>query len=115
MKNTRCWIVASFLQGSMYPISIDFGLKVVPKKVLWAQSIYYLGTWTLGVQCKSAHGPLNLEWPVLEPGSLWECAFSTFPHCHGIESIRETNKNNTIRKTSLSRHKSVNLHPKSFC
>ena len=33
----------------MYPNSIYFGLKVVPIQVLWGQSIYYLGTWTLRV------------------------------------------------------------------
>ena len=32
----------------MYPNSINFGLKLIPIKVLWAQSIHYLGTWTLG-------------------------------------------------------------------
>ena len=31
----------------MYPSSIYFGLKVVPTWVLWGQSIYCLGTWTL--------------------------------------------------------------------
>ena len=31
----------------MYPNSSYFGLKVVPTKALWSQSIYYLGTWTL--------------------------------------------------------------------
>ena len=36
-------------EGSMYPNSIYFGLKVVPISVLWGQSIYYLGTWTLRV------------------------------------------------------------------
>ena len=36
-------------QGSMYPNSIHFGLKVVPIWVLRGQSIYYLGTWTLRV------------------------------------------------------------------
>ena len=30
----------------MYPNRIYFALKVVPMWVLWAQSIYYLGTWT---------------------------------------------------------------------
>ena len=31
----------------MYPNSIYLGLKVLPKQVHWALSIYYLGTWTL--------------------------------------------------------------------
>ena len=31
----------------MYSYSIYIGLKVVPIQVLWGQSIYYLGTWTL--------------------------------------------------------------------
>ena len=31
----------------MYPKSIYFGLKVVHKKVVWGQSLYYLSTWTL--------------------------------------------------------------------
>ena len=31
----------------MYPHSIYMGLKVLPIWVHWAQSIYYLGTWTL--------------------------------------------------------------------
>ena len=34
-------------EGSMYPNSIYFDLKVVPIKVLWGQSIYYVGTWTI--------------------------------------------------------------------
>ena len=34
-------------QGSMYPNSGYFDRKVVPIWVLWGQSIYYLGTWTL--------------------------------------------------------------------
>ena len=33
----------------MYPNSMYFGLKVLPKKVRWAQSIYYLSTWILRV------------------------------------------------------------------
>ena len=33
----------------MYPNSIYFGLKAVPIAVLWGQSIYYLGAWTLRV------------------------------------------------------------------
>ena len=33
----------------MYPNSIYMGLKVLPIWVHWAQSIYYLGTWTLRV------------------------------------------------------------------
>ena len=31
----------------MYSYSIYIGLKVVPKKVHWGQSMSYLGTWTL--------------------------------------------------------------------
>ena len=31
----------------MYPNSIYFALEVLPIWALWAQSIYYLGTWTL--------------------------------------------------------------------
>ena len=34
----------------MYPKSIYFGLNVVPIQVLWGQSIYYLGTWTVRVR-----------------------------------------------------------------
>ena len=34
--------------GSMYPNKRYIGLKVVPIWVLWGQSIYCLGTWTLG-------------------------------------------------------------------
>ena len=31
----------------MYSYSSYIGLKVLPIKVLWGQSIHYLGTWTL--------------------------------------------------------------------
>ena len=34
-------------EESMYPNSIYFGLKLVSIWVLWGQSIYYVGTWTL--------------------------------------------------------------------
>ena len=33
----------------MYPCSIYIGLRVVPKEVVWGQSIYCLGTWTLRI------------------------------------------------------------------
>ena len=33
----------------MYPNGRYFGLEVVLIEVLWSQSIYYLGTWTLRV------------------------------------------------------------------
>ena len=49
-------------KGSMYPNSRYLGLKVVAILVLWGQSIYYLGTWTLrgsvrgeGVPSRLAH------------------------------------------------------------
>ena len=38
----------------MCPNSIYFGLKVVPKKVLWGQRLYYLGTWVFRLS-DSAH------------------------------------------------------------
>ena len=37
----------SIPQGSMYSYSIYIGLQVVPMWVHWAQSICYMGTWTL--------------------------------------------------------------------
>ena len=37
----------------MYPNSIYFGLKVVPIREIWSQSIYFLGTWTLRVRLRT--------------------------------------------------------------
>ena len=53
--------------GSMYPNSIYFGPKVPTQRLLWVQSIYYLGTWTLWVM------PSNgFTWPQL--GQRTSCA-----------------------------------------
>ena len=53
--------------GSMYPNSIYFGPKVPTQKLLWVQSIYYLGTWTLRVMPSS-----GFTWPQL--GQRTSCA-----------------------------------------
>ena len=46
----------------MYPDSIYVALKVIPIWVLWAQSIYYLGTWTLRVNHLSALRTMTIPW-----------------------------------------------------
>ena len=37
----------------MCPNSIYVGLKVVPIREIWSQSIYFLGTWTLRVRLRT--------------------------------------------------------------